>query len=83
MEEINRNYGKESAAPSSSSASKPKVAVKVKARREEEKEDTFETGFDHGFETMSTFNGKSVGNEGGPTMSSSVNDKDKQVTNTF
>ena len=77
MEEINRNYGKVSAAP----ASKPKVVVeKKKARREEEKEETFETGFDHGFETMSTFNGKSVGKEGGPAVSSSVVEKDKKVT---
>jgi len=81
MDEINRKYGK---SESSSSAAAESDAAR-RARREKEKaqirrgeerkaneEPAFETGFDHGFENMATFNGKSVGQEGGPTQTASV-----------
>ena len=59
MAEIESAYGEDTPAASESSR-------KRSARRNEEeevKQETFETGFDHGFENMATFNGRSVGNE--------------------
>ena len=51
---------------------KAEAAKKAKEkRREEEKFDEvdFESGFDHGFARMSTFNGKAVGKDDGPSTS--------------
>ena len=40
---------------------------------EEVKQETFETGFDHGFENMATFNGRTVGNESEQASTSVTN----------
>ena len=80
MDEINRKYGaddKSSAAAESDEArrarrEKERQQIRRGEERKANEEPAFETGFDHGFENMSTFNGKSVGNEGGPAVTSSV-----------
>lgn len=66
MKEIDKQYG-----AASSAASKEPTKVKKEKRREEEKveEINFESGFDHGFASMATFNGKAVGNDDGPRTS--------------
>ena len=84
MQEIDRLYGKEP--KPSESRSKGKAAAagddgepisKKKKHRQEaeyvEPEVDFESGFDHGFDNMATFNGRAVGkDEGQPAASSSV-----------
>lgn len=65
MKEIDKEYG------AASADSKEASRVKKEKRREEEKveEINFESGFDHGFASMATFNGKSVGKDDGPRTS--------------
>ena len=83
MAEIDRQFEKSSKRPSSSSAAAAQSsedrqkakAERQRRRQEEEKaneEPAFESGFDHGFESMATFNGRSVGKDGGPAQSTSV-----------
>jgi len=68
MEEIDRAYPKNAPASRAASGSNKKEK-KEKKRREERKQEepanalNFDTGFDHGFENMATFNGRSVGKE--------------------
>ena len=59
MKEIDQLYGKEQPRKVSAKKSKP-------AAREEVKQESFDGGFDHGFESMATFNGKTVGTDSGP-----------------
>lgn len=75
MVEINKLYGKDSGAAASSS-SKSRSKTGAAANNEEQKQETFDTGFDHGFDSMATFNGKSVGKDEGPKVSASVVDKE-------
>jgi len=72
MEEINRSYGAESENQRRARKEQERAAAKAKKRKEEElkqqeeAQPTFESGFDHGFEQMATFNGRTVGKDGGP-----------------
>ena len=54
-----------------------KKKPKKRAGREEQKDEepqniNFDIGFDHGFENMATFNGRTVGKDGGPAQSTSL-----------
>ena len=84
MAEIESQFPKSAKRPSSSTGRSGAAAAqgssqedrREKRRRQEEEkgndEPAFESGFDHGFESMATFNGRSVGNEGGPAQSTSI-----------
>lgn len=72
MEEINRIYGKETSetdAERRTRKDKERKKRREEAKHQDEQPD-FESGFDHGFESMATFNGKSVGKDEGVTASS-------------
>ena len=79
MEEINRSYGAESENQRRARKEQERAAAKAKKRKEEElkgaaEEPAFESGFDHGFDRMATFNGRAVGKEGGPEQTASLPD---------
>jgi hypothetical protein len=73
MDEINRLYPDTKSAAERKPASKEPVQAKERKNRERpQAQATFESGFDHGFESMATFNGREVGKEGGPLQTASV-----------
>ena len=74
MAEIESAYGDSTPTPSGSDSSRRKRSARRDGEEDAKQEEpvTFETGFDHGFENMATFNGRTVGNEGGAAASSSV-----------
>mmetsp|Transcript_30504 Transcript_30504/g.37558 ORF Transcript_30504/g.37558 Transcript_30504/m.37558 type:complete len:95 (-) Transcript_30504:671-955(-) len=73
MQEIERLYGKAQAPKEERSRSEKEARPKRRPRDEDEAEEQvdFESGFDHGFESMATFNGRSVGREGGSSVTAS------------
>ena len=77
--------GREGAAAAQGSSQEDQRAERRRRRQEDEKaneEPAFESGFDHGFESMATFNGRSVGNDGGPAQSSSIINVPEPTQNT-
>ena len=71
MKEIDELYGKSS--DDSSAPSRDKGSKRQAAAAEQDQQVDFDSGFDHGFESMATFNGRSVGNDmQGAAASSSV-----------
>jgi len=74
LEEINSIYGKGSSGEAAEQRRSDKK--KSKPSREENKAEAqninFDIGFDHGFENMATFNGRTVGKDGGPAQSTSL-----------